>query len=418
MLFYCKNNEKPCFSEMAAKNNLYKKKIISNLYFSKLLSCAEISNKIEKSLSLTTRILNELVKEGYVVETGHASSSGGRRPQMYSLRSDFMYTVAVAMDQYITRLAVMDMNSKCVGNPLLLELNLSKEPDALQKLTQKINQVISNSGIDKNKILGIGIGMPGFINANEGINYSFLTGSGSISEYISSKTGIPVFVDNDSGMIALSELKFGAASNSKNIMVINIGWGIGLGLILNNELFRGDDGFAGEFSHIPLFQNGKLCSCGKSGCLETEASLYAVIEKAVSALSAGKTSILNKETLITGTPENAANAIFQAAGRGDRFAVELLSEAGYNIGRGIAILIHLLNPGKVVLSGRGSVVGKILQAPIQQALNEHCIPSLAVNTEIIISEIGPDAGLIGSAALVMEKSEKNISAKKKVSEAA
>lgn len=260
--------------------------------------------------------------------------------------------------------------------------------------------------------------MPGFINAKEGINYSFLTGWGSISEYISSKTGIPVFVDNDSGMIALSELKFGAISHSKNVMVINIGWGIGLGLILNNVLFRGEDGFAGEFSHIPLFQNGKLCGCGKSGCLETEASLYAVIDKAVSALSAGRTSILNKESLAKATPESAANAIFQAAGRGDRFAVELLSEAGYNIGRGIAILIHLLNPGKVVLSGRGSIVGKILQAPIQQALNEHCIPSLAANTEIVISEIGPDAGLIGSAALVMEKSEKGVPVKKKISEAA
>src|SRR5690606_28351895 len=110
LLFYYKIKEKLCLSEMTAKNNLYKKKIINNLYFSKLLSCAEISNKIEKSLSLTTKILNELVKEGYVVETGHAPSSGGRRPQMYALRPDFMYTVAVAMDQYITRLAVMDMN--------------------------------------------------------------------------------------------------------------------------------------------------------------------------------------------------------------------------------------------------------------------------------------------------------------------
>lgn len=403
---------------MTAKSTLYKKKIINNLYFSKTLSCAEISGKIEKSLSLTTKILNELVKEGHVVETGHAPSSGGRRPQMYSLRADFMYTVAVAMDQYITRVAVMDMNSKTVGNIALLELNLAKEPDALQKLTQKIKQVITDSRIDKSKIVGIGIGMPGFINAKEGINYSFLTGWGSISEYISSKTGIPVFVDNDSGMIALSELKFGAISHSKNVMVINIGWGIGLGLILNNVLFRGEDGFAGEFSHIPLFQNGKLCGCGKSGCLETEASLYAVIDKAVSALSAGRTSILNKESLAKATPESAANAIFQAAGRGDRFAVELLSEAGYNIGRGIAILIHLLNPGKVVLSGRGSIVGKILQAPIQQALNEHCIPSLAANTEIVISEIGPDAGLIGSAALVMEKSEKGVPVKKKISEAA
>lgn len=404
---------------MAAKSSLYRKKIINHLYFSKMLSCAEVSAKIEKSLSLTTKILNELVNEGYVVETGHAPSSGGRRPQMYSLRSDIMYTVAVAMDQFVTRLVVMDMHNKPVNKIETFELNLSKDADALQKLTDKIEEVITNSNIDRNKIAGIGIGMPGFINAKDGLNYSFLeTYGGSITSFISTKTGVPVYIDNDSSMIGLAELKFGAARKRKNIMVINVGWGVGLGLILNRELFRGDDGFAGEFSHIPLFQNGKLCSCGKSGCLETEASLTAVIEKALQGLAAGKASILKKEQLENDTPENAGNAIFDAAGKGDRFGVELLSEAGYNIGRGIAILIHLLNPGLVVLSGRGSVAGKILQAPIQQALNEHCIPRLAANTEIMISDIGHEAQLIGSSALVMEKYEKGLFTKKKVQEVA
>lgn len=404
---------------MAAKSSLYRKKIINHLYFSKLLSCAEVSARIEKSLSLTTKILNELVNEGYVVETGHAPSSGGRRPQMYALRSDIMYTVAVAMDQFVTRLVVMDMHNKPVNKIETFELNLSKDSQALPKLADKIDTVINNSGIDRNKIAGVGIGMPGFINAKDGINYSFLENHGdSIAGFISTKTGVPVYIDNDSSMIGLAELKFGAARKRKNVMVINVGWGVGLGLILNKELFRGDDGFAGEFSHIPLFQNGKLCSCGKSGCLETEASLTAVIEKALQGLAAGKASILKKEQLENDTPENAGNAIFDAAGKGDRFGVELLSEAGYNIGRGIAILIHLLNPGLVVLSGRGSVAGKILQAPIQQALNEHCIPRLAANTEIMISDIGHEAQLIGSSALVMEKYEKGIFTKKKIQEVA
>lgn len=404
---------------MAAKSSLYRKKIINHLYFSKLLSCAEVSARIEKSLSLTTKILNELVNEGYVVETGHAPSSGGRRPQMYALRSDIMYTVAVAMDQFVTRLVVMDMHNKPVNKIETFELNLSKDPQALPKLADKIDTIINNSGIDRNKIAGVGIGMPGFINAKDGINYSFLENHGdSIAGFISTKTGVPVYIDNDSSMIGLAELKFGAARKRKNVMVINVGWGVGLGLILNKELFRGDDGFAGEFSHIPLFQNGKLCSCGKSGCLETEASLTAVIEKALQGLAAGKASILKKEQLENDTPENAGNAIFDAAGKGDRFGVELLSEAGYNIGRGIAILIHLLNPGLVVLSGRGSVAGKILQAPIQQALNEHCIPRLAANTEIMISDIGHEAQLIGSSALVMEKYEKGIFTKKKIQEVA
>jgi len=181
---------------------------------------------------------------------------------------------------------------------------------------------------------------------------------------------------------------------------VNIGWGIGLGMIVNGELFRGHDGFAGEFSHIPLFMNGKLCSCGKSGCLETETSLLMIAEKAKQGLKAGRASLLNQLSLET-FEEIHENILF-AAIRGDQFAVELLSEAGYNIGRGIAILIHLFNPELVVLSGRGSLAGKIWQAPIQQAINEHCIPRLASNTEIEMSTMGYEAALIGAAALVIE----------------
>ncbi len=404
---------------MAAKNSLYRKKIINSLYFSSTLSCAELSERIGKSLSLTTKILTELINDGEVVETGYAPSSGGRRPQMYALKPDIMYTVAVAMDQFVTKLAVINMHNYYAGKVETIELNLAKDSDALNKLVSKIEQVINMSGINQSKILGIGIGMPGFIDAKGGVNYSFLeTCEQGIASYISEKTGIPVYLDNDSSVIALAEQKFGIARHHKNVMVINIGWGVGLGLILERTLFRGDNGFAGEFSHIPLFQNGKLCSCGKSGCLETEASLTAVIEKVMVGLSSGRTSVLKKEQFHTYTPELAASAVFEAANRGDRFAVELLSEAGYNIGRGIAILIHLLNPGLVVLSGRGSVAGKILQAPIQQALNEHCIPRLAANTEIMISDIGTNAQLIGSSALVIEKYDKAMPVKKKIPEAA
>lgn len=404
---------------MAGKSLLYRKRIINHLYFSKMLSCAEISEKIEKSLSLTTKILNELIAEGFVLETGYAPSSGGRRPLMYSLKADIMYIVSVAMDQFVTRIVMMDMHNNLLDKVETVDIHLAGNAGALQAITEKINEVITKSGVDRGRILGIGIGMPGFVDAKGGRNYSFFdNGASSLSAYVESKTGIPVFIDNDSSLIALAELKFGSARNKKNVMVINVSWGIGLGMILDKTLFRGDDGFAGELSHIPLFQNGKLCSCGKSGCLETEASLAAVVEKAKQGLANGRASILSQEKLEAETPEKAGAAVIQAAGRGDRYAVELLSEAGYNIGRGIAILIHLLNPGLVVLSGRGALAGKILQAPIQQALNEHCIPRLAANTEIMISDMGHDAQLIGSAALVVEKYERSITNKKKIQEAA
>ena len=391
---------------MAGKSQSYKRKITRQLYFSNLLSCAELSQKIDKSLSLTTKILNELIAEDVVIETGYAPSSGGRRPLMYALRPDFLYTISVGMDQFFTRVAIMDMQNNYAYPVEKFELRMADNAMALSLLTDKIEYVIEQSGINRNKFAGIGIGMPGFVDPQQGLNYTFLpTKSESITGYISARTGLPCYIENDSGIVGLAELRFGSARNRRNAMVINIGWGIGLGMILEGTLFRGDNGFAGEFSHIPLFNNGKLCSCGKSGCLETETSLFVIVEKAKAGIQAGRVTVLKH--LLSGKEEDLekdAEAVIQSAGRGDRFAIELLSEAGYNIGRGIAILIHLLNPGIVVLSGRGALAGKIWQAPIQQALNEHCIPRLAINTEISISTLGYEAELIGGAALVMERS--------------
>ncbi len=390
---------------MGTKNSLYKKRILKELYFTPSLSCADLYVRINKSFPLITKLLNELMEEGLVIETGYATSTGGRRPLTYAIKEEMMYVVSVAMDQFVTRVTIMDMENKSITAVQKIELDLAGNEKTLPILIEKIENTIELSGISKSKILGVGIGMPGFVNAAKGINYTFLKGPHkSISHAISEKVGIPVYIDNDSSLVALAEQRFGAAIDKKNAMVINVGWGIGLGLILNGQLFRGHDGFAGEFSHIPLFNNGKLCSCGKSGCLETETSLITIIEKAKEGLKSGRLSKLTAP--FSEHLEQSIENILDAAQHGDRFAVELFTEAGYNIGRGVAILIHLLNPEMVILSGRGSTAGKVLMAPIQQALNEHCIPRLSHSTEIEISTLGYMAELIGAAALVMENFEK------------
>lgn len=392
---------------MSAKKLLFKKKIIKQIYFAGSLSSADLSWNIKKSIPFTTKLLNELIDEGYVVETGFAPSTGGRRPINYSLKADAQYIVSVALDQFIARIAILDLQNNFVFQSEKIELPLARNPQALVTLTEKIDEIIAASKISRDKIAGVGIGMPGFVDTKKGINYSFLKIPGStITQFVTEKLGLPVFIDNDSSLIALAEQRFGSARGKKNVMVINIGWGVGLGMVINGELFRGNNGFAGEFSHIPLFSNGKICSCGKHGCLETETSLLVIIEKAIEGLKSGKLSVLKSSMLEH--YEQANEAIINAVQEGDRFAIEIFSAAGYNIGRGVAILIHLLNPELIILSGRGSSAGKVWEAPIQQAINEHCIPRLASNTSLEISTLGYQAELIGSAALVMEHSVKEI----------
>ena len=389
---------------MGLKNSITRKKILKELYFSSPLTCAELSLKTEKSFPKTTKLITELMEEGFIKESGFASSTGGRRPLTYALQKDIMYVVSVATDQFTTRVAIMDMDNNFVTEVVRMELPLN-HPEVVNLLVKQIAAIIDSSGISLNEILGVGIGMPGFVNVKKGINHSYLhVAQKSFIQHVSEILSLPVFIDNDSSLIALAELRFGVAKNIRNAMVINIGWGIGLGLILNGELYRGNDGFAGEFSHIPLFLNGKLCSCGKTGCLETETSLLEIIKKGQEGLNAGKLSKLTSLSLEH--VERASDSIIEAALMGDRFAIELISEAGYNIGKGVAILIHLLNPQVVILSGRGSTAGQIWTAPIQQAINENSIPRLAASTVLQMSSLGHNAELIGAAALVMENFEK------------
>ncbi|MGJ7030819.1 ROK family protein [Niabella hirudinis] len=380
----------------------YKHLIFREFYYAGSLSCAELSSRIGKSIPLTTQMINNLIKEGVVEENGLAPSNGGRRPALYSVKPDAMYVVAVAMDQMLTRIAVVDFHNKPVGAIVQQELLLANNPGALTQLKNAIEQAIKKSKIPKKKVLGVGIGMPGFIDAAQGINYSFFPNESSITAFLGSALEIPVYIDNDSSIIALAEHRFGAAAGARNAMVVNLGWGVGLGLILNNQLYRGESGFAGEFSHIPFFNNNKICSCGKRGCLETETSLKVIIEKAEQGLKRkGSTSFL-KKNFRTGAIEKDWQAIVKAAQSGDEYVIRLLTAAGYDIGRGVAVLIHLFNPELVLLSGRGAQAGRIWQAPVLQAVNEHCILRLAENTAVKVSQMGGRAELIGAAALVLE----------------
>lgn len=387
-----------------AKEILYKNQIIKHLYFEGVLSATDLSVLIRKSIPYTTRLINVLLDNKIIEENGLADSSGGRKPQTYSLTVGHNYILAVAIDQYHTKVVLYDLHNNEIGEKLTFPLVLANNSDSLGQLSDILSGYLNQFNISKDQVIGIGIGMPGFINTNKGINYSFLNSDESdIVTYLQHRLDVPVFIANDSSVVALAELKMGVAKGKKNVMVINIGWGIGLGLVLKKQLYNGENGFAGEFSHIPLFDNQIVCSCGKTGCLETEGSLNVLIEKARQGILSGQSTTI--ENFENDDQRTAAAKVMEAASRGDRFAIGIIYELGYNIGRALSILIHLLNPELIVLGGFGLKAGHLWMAPIQQAINEHCIPILSEDISMKVSALGEDAALIGAAALVMENIE-------------
>lgn len=382
-------------------NTQLKYRLVRQLYFSGVASCNDLSESLGKSLPHIAKSLYEMIDEGYVVERGYAPSNGGRPPLIYALKPDRMFMLSVAVDQLYTRIGILDLASQFLFPVETIELKLLNNKDALAILTKALIKVLGRMGKDRKKIIGAGISMPGFVNTRSGINFTYLPTNSkeSLRDYLERHLHIPIYVENDSSVLALAELKMGLAKNLQDVMVIDIGWGIGLGMIVNGALFRGHTGYAGELSHIPISESNTLCDCGKRGCLETEATLRVVANKAMEEIRAGKVSSLKP----LDNPEKMSDAIMAAANHGDQYAIELLSEMGFKIGKAIAILIHIVNPELIILGGRGTEVGKILISPIQQALNKYCIPKLSEHTGVKVSQLGHEASLLAAAALVMEK---------------
>lgn len=377
--------------------------VIKHLYYGKMLTLAELSHLTHKSLPLITTMVNNLMADGYVLEYGLAPSTGGRRALTFLLNKEKQsYIIAVAMDQLVTQVVIYDLLNEVRIAAELFPFALNVDPANTETLIEFLKNYIIKSGIPLEQILGLGIGMPGFVNASEGVNHTFfkIEGQGNLKEHLTKELGLPVFIDNDSSLIALAELKFGVAKDLKDVMVVNVGWGIGLGMIINGSLFRGHSGYAGEFSHIPLSQSNKLCACGKQGCLEVDTSLLVLVERAKSQIENGMKSSL--ELSFLDESKLHGDHFLEAAKAGDPLAVSIMADAAFLIGKGLATLIHIINPELIVLGGRGAIAGKMMMAPIEQAIHEFCIPRLAEHTEIKVSALNKESALLGAATLVIE----------------
>ncbi|MEJ5053069.1 ROK family protein [Sphingobacterium sp. MYb382] len=388
---------------MEKPKNRFKEMIINSLYYNKSHSISELSLLIGKSIPSTTKVLNELVQSQLIIEAGYAPSTGGRRQARYIINTEInRYMLAVAMDQHYVS-AVLYNLANIEITPVIQRKN---DPEnTFEHLVEVIKEVISHRPEAKDHILGIGISMPGFVDNTLGINSSYEEGDSklyNIEKEIEDIFEIPTYIENDSTAIAIAEQKFGKARDVSHALIINISWGVGLGIIVDNKLFRGYSGYAGEFSHIPLSDSNLLCSCGKRGCLEVEASLAAALRYAEERLLQGEKSKL-AEYLDNDQLEDSASLI-RAALNGDQLAISALSKSGYMLGKGIATLIHIMNPEKIILSGQGAEAGQFLMPQIQSAINEFCIPRISQKTSLEISELGSTAQRVGSACVVLEYS--------------
>lgn len=388
------------------KQDALKLEVLKHLYYKGPMPVNDVGKLTGKSLPLITSIVSGLKEQQLILNNQFAPSTGGRRAHEYQLNKDCnKYMVAVAIDQVVSQIALFNLQNEIIRGPVEQPINLTSTTESLHQLIAFVKEYLRGLEIPYENLLGVGMAMPGFVNADKGVNQTYYgLGNINLAHYISEKIELPVFIDNDSSAVALAELNFGVAKGMEDVMVVNVGWGIGLGMVVNGKLFRGHNGFAGEFSHIPLADSNGLCSCGKRGCLEVDASLLTLTRKAQEEMQNGFASKMSQ--MLAEDKSISGEVILKAANMGDQLAINLLSKSGFLIGKGIATLIHIMNPQGVVISGRGAIASKILMAPIQQAVNEFSIPMLAEQCVILSSKLNKDAELLGAATLVIEKTQR------------
>lgn len=385
------------------KKYLHEKKIINILYKGGPKSNKQISNYINLSPPTITRLLNNLISEGLVKDFGMGDSDGGRKPNIYGINPDSRYILGIDIGRNIRRFALLNFHNEFVTELVCLPGKLENDPETVNHVYHQSLKIIKEAGIDYNKIMGIGIVMPGLINTRTGRSYSYLNYTDKpVSQLFEEKFKLPVFTENDSNLMALGEHAFGLAKGKENVLCLTLVSGVGMGLILNGKLYSGKSGFAGEFGHIIIEENGLLCKCGKKGCLETLASEEALVRMAKEGLEKGCTSIITDiadNKLANITPE----VILKAAGKEDHFAIEILSKVGHYLGKGIATLIHLYNPEMIIIGGKMAKAGQYLTDSIKQTLNIRTISQIREDTKIVTSELGEKASVLGATSLAMQR---------------
>lgn len=394
-----KAKKKP--SRASLKKKRYKNRIIKLIYLNKSLSILDIINKMQLSAPTVQTLLNELMEEQFVEVKGTGTSSGGRRPNLFGLVENSMYVLSIDIGRHSTRFAIFNVGNKNVTGIRYLPVILESNMKVIDEIHAFANKVISESDIDKKKIIGIGLDMPGLIDSVKGKNYTFFNFEKPLKTILEEKFRMPVVISNDAHAKASAEFRFGMAKGKKNVVVVHLGWGLGTGLILDGKLYRGANGFSGEFAHIPMQENGYLCNCGKKGCLETIVSAMALTRNVVSSLQSGE------ESIITSLVENnldlvEPNIILQAAKSGDQFAIKAFSELGHDLGRGLAVLVQTLNPELIVLGGILAKAEKYLTTSVEQSLQSYTIPNIRHGVKIVNSRLGDEANLLGCVINLME----------------
>jgi glucokinase-like ROK family protein len=363
------------------------------------LSKAQLADRLEVSRTTIAVEVTRLAELGLAQEAGPAASRGGRRSTLVDLASDIRF-VGIAIGATGMSVGVTDGRL----NVLATRNRPSDIRDGPEKVLatalECVREVLDEVGVDRP--MGAGIGVPGPVDFNRGISVSPPIMPGwdgyPVRDAVSRELGCPVVLDNDVNVLAIGEQHAGVARSVPDFLYVKIGTGIGCGIVINGELYRGVDGCAGDIGHIRVDEFGPTCACGNTGCLEAFAGGAALARDVTAAARSGRSPAL--AALLEGKASLTAADLALAVAQGDPQAVQLIRDSGRRIGQVLATLVSFFNPGLIVIGGGVTGLGHALLAEIRGVTYRRSLPLATGSLPIVLSELGDEGGVIGAARLI------------------
>jgi predicted NBD/HSP70 family sugar kinase len=364
------------------------------------VSRVEIADRTGLTAQTVSNIVRRLLELGLVDEAGHSSSGAGRRRVNLRINSRARHAVGVQVDGDQTSFVIIDFLGRVVGRTRHPTLGERGPFAIINQIAESVAALISETDIDPESILGVGVACPGPLDHHRGIVFNPPNLPGwhevTLADELRNKTGYPVIVDNDATAAALGERWTNGQHGVHSLVFVYMGVGIGAGVFLEDHIYRGTSTNAGEFGHMILSPDGPECFCGSRGCVEAYCAPRAVVEAVARRLVGGETSSLASDGLDFESVSHAALA-------GDPVALEEVERSAYLLGCGIVGLVNVLDVELVVLGGSGfRYIGEIYRRVVNDVVRQRILAGDRRGVRIELSTAGEDAGAVGAASLLLD----------------
>ncbi len=352
------------------------------------ISRAALATQTGLSPATVTTIAGQLIREGLVFEKATGDSTGGRRPIMLAVNPQGGFVIGIKLMEGQVVGALTDLNATILAKDSLILVD--KQVDtSVSTLVALVNRLVRRAGIKKKQLMGVGIGLAGVVDFAQGIvrqNPIFNWNNIPLRQLLETHIRAPIYIDNDVNTLTLSERWLEPGQPAENFIVITLGRGVGMGIVINGQIYRGKSGGAGEFGHIIITPDGPLCDCGRHGCLETLISDRALVAEARMVLG---------EEIVT------LDDLLRCVSMGFPGAAQILERAGSLLGIQIANLVNLFDPKMIIISGEGIRMGEVFFSAVHNTFRGVVMPGLAQDTEIRVNSWGDDIWALGAASLVI-----------------